>query len=228
MNNIPIISFVGASGVGKTTLLEKVITLLSKKGYRIGIIKHDAHTFEIDHEGKDSFRHKKAGAKTVVLSSPEKVAVVRDVRKEMSINSIRFDFLPDNLDIIITEGYKRAKNPKIEVIRKALSPKSVCKGDKHLIAYAADVKPKRLAVADAWNPKVRIFDINDAKSIADFIEKKFLKLQRKDKGIYLMVNGKDIPLKPFIANLLIQAVNGMIDSLKDCRDADSIDIRIRK
>ena len=68
----PIVSIVGKSGSGKTTLLEKVVAELTKRGYNVGTIKHDVHGFEIDYEGKDSWRHKKAGAKTVVLSSPDK------------------------------------------------------------------------------------------------------------------------------------------------------------
>ncbi|MBI5682911.1 MAG: molybdopterin-guanine dinucleotide biosynthesis protein B [Deltaproteobacteria bacterium] len=219
MNSIPIVSFVGTSGSGKTTLLEKVIKHLVKKGYRVGTIKHDAHTFEIDHEGKDSFRHKKAGAKTVVLSSPEKVAVIKDVDKEMTIDSLKFNFLSDNLDIVITEGYKKAANHKIEVIRKELSKESVCKGDKNLIAYASSVKLRT---------KLPCFDIDNAKSIASFIERKLLKNSRIDNNIQLMVNSKNIPLKPFIADLIIQAIMGMTMSLKGCKDAEEIDIRIRR
>ncbi|MBI5892595.1 MAG: molybdopterin-guanine dinucleotide biosynthesis protein B [Deltaproteobacteria bacterium] len=216
MNSIPIVSFVGKSGSGKTTVLEKVITRLVKKGYRVGIIKHDAHGFEIDHEGKDSWRHKMAGAKVVVLSSPKKVALVKDVKEEMTVDALKFNFLNNNLDIIITEGYKKAKNPKIEVIRQ--KAESVCKGDKYLIAYASDIKLKT---------KLPCLDINNAKSIANFIEKKFLKNKLEQK-VHLMVNGKDVSLKPFIAKLLIEAVSGMIRSLKDCETANEIDIRIRE
>ncbi|OGQ40569.1 MAG: molybdopterin-guanine dinucleotide biosynthesis protein B, partial [Deltaproteobacteria bacterium RIFCSPLOWO2_01_FULL_42_9] len=82
------VSIVGKSGSGKTTLLEKVVAELTKRGYRVGTIKHDVHGFEIDHEGKDSWRHKMAGAKTVVLSSPDRVAVIKDVDEE---------WLPDKL-----------------------------------------------------------------------------------------------------------------------------------
>lgn len=223
-NSIPIVSFVGKSGSGKTTVLEKIITRLVKKGYRVGTIKHDAHGFEIDYEGKDSWRHKQAGAKTVVLSSPQKVAVVKDVKEEMTVDALKFNFLNNNLDIIITEGYKKAKNPKIEVIRRGVKGskgqrvKSVCTGDEYLIAYATDAKVKT---------KLPCFDINNAKSIAAFIEKRFLK-DKVEQKIHLMVNGKDVSLKPFIAKLLIDSVSGMIRSLKDCETANEIDIRIKK
>ncbi|HBO85040.1 MAG: molybdopterin-guanine dinucleotide biosynthesis protein B [Deltaproteobacteria bacterium GWC2_42_11] len=217
MNNIPIISFVGKSGSGKTTLLENVIKHLSQKGCRIGVIKHDAHGFEIDHKGKDSWRHKQAGAKVVILSSPQKVAVVRDVSNEMSVESLRFNYLNDGLDIVITEGYKQAKNPKIEVIRKGHSSKPVCKEDGYLIAYATDIKLKT---------PLPCLNINNPKAVANFIEKNFLK-KKTGQNITLMVNGRYITLKPFIAGLLTTGINGMITTLKDCNTAKEIDIRIK-
>jgi len=84
------VSIVGKSGSGKTTLLEKVVAELTKRGYRVGTIKHDVHGFEIDHEGKDSWRHKMAGAKTVALSSPDRVAVIKDVTKNGCLTNLHF------------------------------------------------------------------------------------------------------------------------------------------
>ncbi|MBI1911804.1 MAG: molybdopterin-guanine dinucleotide biosynthesis protein B [Deltaproteobacteria bacterium] len=214
---VPVISIVGKSGSGKTTLLEKVIKELVKKGYSVGILKHDAHGFEIDHEGKDSWRHKKAGAMTVALSSPEKFAVIKDVKKEWVPERIIYSYLSD-ADVVITEGFKTYWFPKIEVLRKAHSTKPVCAGHKELLAYATDVKIKT---------KLPLFDINDYKGIARFIEKEIIKKHDK-KEISLMVNGKPIVLKPFIENFIKDSVLGMIGSLKDCSDANEIELRIRK
>jgi molybdopterin-guanine dinucleotide biosynthesis protein B len=75
---IPIVSIVGKSDSGKTTLLEKLVAELKSRGFRVGTIKHDAHSFEIDHEGKDSWRHKKAGASVSIISSAEKIGMVLD------------------------------------------------------------------------------------------------------------------------------------------------------
>ena len=214
----PIVSIVGKSGSGKTTLLEKVVAELTKRGYNVGTIKHDVHGFEIDYEGKDSWRHKKAGAKTVVLSSPDKLAVIKDVDEEWNPLMLGFSFV-DDTDIIITEGYKKADYPKIEVIRKAKSTKSICRKDKNLIAVASDI---RFKCKDT--PYV---DINDAKGIADLIEKRFLQKEGSREKICLMVNGKKISLKPFIDKLLAEAVKGMIESLKGCKNPKDIDIRIK-
>lgn len=223
----PIVSIVGKSGSGKTTLLEKVVTELTNRGYKIGTIKHDVHGFEIDYEGKDSWRHKKAGAKTVVLSSPDKIAVIRDVNEEWEPSALCFSFI-DDADIIITEGYKKATYPKIEVIRKAKSTRPICRKDKNLIAIASDMKFKC--------KDVPCVGINDTKGIANLIEDRFLqKKTSREKsdpclihaGTCLMVNGKRITLKPFIDELLAEAIVGMIKPLKGCSSPRAIEIRIK-
>ncbi|MBI3753989.1 MAG: molybdopterin-guanine dinucleotide biosynthesis protein B [Deltaproteobacteria bacterium] len=217
----PTISIVGRSGSGKTTLLEKIVAELTSRGYTIGTIKHDVHGFEIDYEGKDSWRHKRAGAKIVVLSGPGKLAVIKDVDEEWPPSRLGFSFL-DEVDLIITEGYKKAGYPKIEVVRKATSTKLMCGKDKHLLAIASDIKFKRRDV-----PCV---DINDAKGIANLIEKRFLQKQpvsgRSGKAD-LIVNGKQITLKPFINGMLAEAIKGMLKSLKGCGSPKDIEIRIR-
>lgn len=214
---IPVVSIVGRSGSGKTTLLEKVVVELKKRGYRVGTIKHDVHGFEIDYKGKDSWRHKRAGARTVVLSSPKRIASIKDVDKEPSLDRIRFELMPDDLDIVLTEGYKKAKNPKIELVRKALSRRPLCMGDKNLLAIASDVRFKR---------GIPCFDINDYKGIATFIEERFLKKAGRGR-LSLLVNGRAVELKPFIENLLVDTVKGMVGSLKGCKRPKEIGIRIR-
>lgn len=214
----PIVSIVGKSGSGKTTLLEKVVTELTNRGYKIGTIKHDVHGFEIDYEGKDSWRHKKAGAKTVVLSSPDKIAVIKDVDEEWEPSSLCFSFIKD-VDIIITEGYKKAIYPKIEVIRKAKSTRPICRKDKNLIAIASDMRFKC--------KDVPCVGINDAKGIANLIENRFLQKKAYREKSDLMVNGKSITLKPFIDELLAEAIIGMIKSLKGCSSPRDIELRIK-
>lgn len=214
---VPIVSIVGKSGSGKTTLLVKVIEELTRRGYTVGIIKHDAHGFEIDHEGKDSWRHKKAGAATVALSSPEKFAVIKDVEAEWSPERIIASYLTD-VDVVVAEGFKKSPFPKIEVLRKANSAKPVCGKDKRLIAFATDSKLKC---------KVPVIDINDFKSVTNLIEKEIIK-KHKRAGISLIVNGVKVELKPFIENLIKDGVTGMIKSLKGCADAKEIDLKIRQ
>ena len=159
----PIISVVGNSNSGKTTLIEKLIPELKKRGYRIGVIKHAHHGFTIDKEGKDSWRHKVAGADAVMVSSPGKIALVKDVSDE-SLDSLN-PYVAD-LDLIITEGYKREDKPKIEVFRKSIHPTPVCTSKDHLIAMVTD------SDIDVNVPK---FDLNAVELIVDLIEKRFLK-----------------------------------------------------
>ncbi len=111
-----LIPFVGSSGSGKTTLLEKIIPELKKRGYLLGVIKHDTHQFEIDHEGKDSYRLKKAGAHSVCISSSEKLGLVKNVDEDLSPDYIANDLF-SNLDLVLTEGYKDFPVPKIEIFR---------------------------------------------------------------------------------------------------------------
>ena len=218
MHMIPIVSLVGKSGSGKTTLLEKVVAELTHRGYKVGTIKHDVHGFEIDYEGKDSWRHKRAGAATVVLSGPGKIAVIKDVDEEWSPDRLGSSFI-DGVDIIITEGYKRAIHPKIEVIRKAKSTKPICRKDKNLIAIASDMKFRY--------KDVPCIDINEATGVADLIEKRFLQKQTYSEKANLIVNGKQIALKPFIEGMLVEAIKGILKSLKGCDNSKNIEIRIR-
>ncbi|NNG47656.1 MAG: molybdopterin-guanine dinucleotide biosynthesis protein B, partial [Deltaproteobacteria bacterium] len=110
---LPVVCFVGRKNSGKTTLMEKVIAGLTAAGHRVAAVKHDAHHFEIDHPGKDSYRFKAAGADTTVISSPEMTAVVLRHREEMPLESILSRFV-SGVDIVLAEGYKASPFPKIE------------------------------------------------------------------------------------------------------------------
>lgn len=214
---VPVVSIVGLSGSGKTTLLEKAVSELTNRGYRVGTVKHDAHGFDIDHEGKDSWRHKKAGAVTVALSSPKKFAVIKDVKKEWTPERIIASYLGD-VDVVITEGFKQSPFPKIEVVRKAVSAKPVCAGDERLMAFASDMKIRT---------RLPLYDIDDYKGVADLIEERIIKTHR-GATVSLVVDGRAVSLKPFIENLIREGVIGMINSLKGCEDPDRMEIRIRR
>ena len=157
---IPIVSIVGKSDSGKTTLLEKLVKELKNRGYRVGTIKHDAHSFEIDHEGKDSWRHKKAGAAVSIISSAEKIGIVMDCDHDHTLSELR-DKLVRDVDIILSEGYKREVHPKIEVYRSERRQEMLCGSDDNLLAIAGD-RPFDLGV-----PCV---DINDAAQLAEIID----------------------------------------------------------
>ena len=115
------------SNTGKTTLIETLITIFKERGYSIGVLKHDAHKFEIDKEGKDSYRFTKAGADKMIISSKEKLAMVETIKEEKTVEDILNMF--GEIDLIIIEGFKNNKYPKIEVHRKDIDSKLLCKDE---------------------------------------------------------------------------------------------------
>jgi len=163
----PAVSFVAKSGTGKTTLLEKVISDLKERGWRIGVIKHDAHRFDIDHPGKDSHRLTAAGADTMLITSREKLAIIKKHQESPDIWELISTYFSD-VDIVLTEGFKMSDLPKIEVHRKERSNTLLCRGETHdptLIAVASDA---------ALELDVPVFDLNNEKDVADFLERRFL------------------------------------------------------
>lgn len=161
------LSFVAKSGTGKTTLLEKVIAELKQRGYRVGVIKHDAHRFEIDHPGKDSWRLTQAGADTMLVSSPEKLALIKKQADPPPVDELIATYFAD-VDVILTEGFKKSALPKIEVHRSSRSATLICRGDENdptLVAVASD-SPLELDVP--------VLDINNPGQVADFVEKKII------------------------------------------------------
>jgi molybdopterin-guanine dinucleotide biosynthesis protein B len=157
-----VICIVGRSQSGKTTLIEKLIPILKNKGHRIGTIKHSHHVFDFDKSGKDSWRHKDAGAETVMIASPGKIAMVKNDH-DGSLDGLIGYF--DDLDLLITEGYKGARRPKVEVVRAALHSDSLLKNDDCLVAVVTDAE---LTI------DVPVFGLEDIEKLADFIEKNFL------------------------------------------------------
>jgi len=165
------VSFVAKSGSGKTTLLEKVIAELKCRGYRIGVVKHDAHRFEIDHPGKDSYRLTAAGADTMLVSSPEKLAIVKRHPAEPPLAELLATYFCD-VDIVLTEGFKKNSFPKIEIHRRERSPTLICRGEEYdptLLAVASD-EPLELDVP--------LLDLNNPVQVADFVEKQIIHATR--------------------------------------------------
>lgn len=156
----PIVSFVGHSGSGKTTLIEKLIPLLANAGIKVAVIKHDVHGFEMDKPGKDTWRHKKAGAVATVISSATQIGLVMDADHDHSPEEL-VPYL-SFADLIIAEGYKRWANPKIEVFRPAATGDAdlICRNDPDLIAVISDT---RVTAA------VPCFNIADLTAVVDFL-----------------------------------------------------------
>jgi molybdopterin-guanine dinucleotide biosynthesis protein B len=178
-------------------------------------VKHDTHGFEVDREGKDSWRHKQAGAHTVVISSPKKVALIRDVEKDLTLEEIRGKLVQD-VDLILSEGYKKDVQPKIEIFRKEKHLELLCTKEDNLIAIVSN---------RTFDIGVPCFDLEDMAGLASFIEKEFLKKKGKE-DISLKVDGKIIPLKPFAKDFITKTIKGMVSSLKGCEKSKRIEIYI--
>jgi molybdopterin-guanine dinucleotide biosynthesis protein B len=160
---VPVVSIVGKSGVGKTTALERIIRVIKQRGYRVGTVKHDTHGFEMDKPGKDSWRHAQAGSDAVVVSGPGKMALIRRVDGEMSLDEIVG--LMGDVDLVITEGYKRGNKPKIEVARLERGSGLLCQSEE-LIGIMADYP------VDVPVPR---FDLDDATGVVDLLERLYLR-----------------------------------------------------
>ena len=166
----PIVCVVGKSNVGKTTLVVKIIKELKKRNYKVSTIKHDAHGFDIDKPGKDTWKHSQAGADSVMISSPHGVAMMKKVEEEWDLDKLIE--LNNDSDIIIGEGFKKSNKPKIEVIRAEKYTESICKKE-DLIAIASDINHNVEGVA--------VLDLNDFAGLVDIIEEKILNIGKCDK-----------------------------------------------
>lgn len=160
---IPVVSVVGRSKSGKTTLVVKLIKELKSRGYRVGVIKHDVHGFEIDHPGKDTWLHADAGADIVTISSSAKFALIEKLVSERSLDEIIAEI--NNVDIILTEGYKGENKPKIEVFRLPRSEELFSKKE-DLIAIATN---------HSFNMGVPEYSLEDSFGLVDLIENLYLK-----------------------------------------------------
>lgn len=213
---IPVLCIVGKSGVGKTTVMEKLVVELKKRGLRVATLKHNVHGFDIDHEGKDTWRFAQAGSDVVAISSSQKVAIIRKVDHDHSLAELQRFIRPD-FDIILAEGFKQDKAIKIEVHRKELGPDLLCTKEE-LLAVATDEK------LDIDVPQ---YALEDAQGMVDLIKRRFFDKQKEDE-ITLFVNEEPIPLNPFVRSFISKTVLGMVSALKKVSQAMSIDISIRR
>jgi molybdopterin-guanine dinucleotide biosynthesis adapter protein len=159
----PIISIAGKSNAGKTTFAVKLITELTQRGYRIGSVKHTHHDIDLDQKGKDSWRHKQAGAKTTLLVTDQHIAMVKDDPRP-DIEKMQ-SYLSD-MDLILAEGFKRQPLPKIEVFRMdGPHDHPLFLDHPDLIALVTDM---------TLTLSVPVFGLNDIESMATFVQERYL------------------------------------------------------
>lgn len=172
MFKIPIISIVGKSSSGKTSFIETIMPRLKERGLTIGTIKHDVHGFDIDKPGKDTWRHKQSGADMVIISSPQKVAIIRDVDEEYTVDRICDEF-GGGFDLILTEGYKKGDKPKIEIYRPNKHKELLCSPETdHLLKV---VNNKETDEGEA------LFDAKELEEVTEIIVD-FLKNKKEDSS----------------------------------------------
>jgi len=150
----------GWKNAGKTGLMERLVAEMVARGLRVSTVKHAHHSFDVDHPGRDSYRHRQAGAGEVLLASRHRVALMRELRgaAEPALADLLVMLAP--CDLVLIEGYKRDRHPKIEAFRAETGNALIAPGDPTIRAVASDV---------ALTLDRPVFDLNDTRAIADFI-----------------------------------------------------------
>ncbi|MBC7708992.1 MAG: molybdopterin-guanine dinucleotide biosynthesis protein B [Rhizobacter sp.] len=160
-----VFGFAGWSGSGKTTLIERVISHLAGSGVRVSLIKHAHHDFDVDQPGKDSYRHRAAGASEVLVSSANRWALMHELRGEPELTLRQAIALFGACDVVLVEGYKRESIPKLEVWRAEVGKALLFPGDANIVALASN----DLLPSDVREPSFARFGLADVAEIAEFV-----------------------------------------------------------
>lgn len=210
----PLISIVGRSKSGKTTLIEKLIGELKSRGYKVATIKHTPRGMSFDELGKDSWRHLQAGSEATAITSPHRMVLVRPVSQEPNLDEI-VRFLGEDYDIIIGEGFKRSDVPKIEVHRREVGPPLTA--IKKIIAVVTD---------EPLETKIRQFSWQEVKGLVDLLEEGFVKPQQERVCLY--VNKALVSLSSFPKEIITNIALAMASSLKGVGKVRSLDLFLRR
>jgi len=210
----PVVSIVGTSKSGKTTVIEKLVQELKSRGYRVATIKHIPQGVDFDEPGKDSWRHIQAGSEATAVSSPDNIVLIKPVAQEATIDEVA-SLLGEDYDIILAEGFKQGNAPKIEVHRKdAGSTLTVLKKQ---IAIMTD---------EPLETKARQFSLEDSGALADLLEKGFIKPQKERASLY--VNNMPITLTMFPKQIISNVLLVMVSCLKGVGEIKSLQIFLKK
>jgi molybdopterin-guanine dinucleotide biosynthesis protein B len=210
----PIVSIVGKSQSGKTTLMEGLVRELKSRGYQVATIKHTPHGMTFDEPDKDSWRHIRAGSEATAISSPDRVVLIKPVTQTLTLDKIAH-LVGEDCDIILAEGFKQGNAPKIEVHRRQVGPP--LSAVKKLIAIVTD---------EPLKTKVRQFSRQNFKGLADLLEEGFIKPQRERTSLY--INNVLVPLATFPREIISNVLLTMVSCLKGVGEVRSLDISLRK
>jgi len=211
----PVIAIVGKSGSGKTVIMEKLIREFKARGYRVGAVKHAHQTVDLDAPGKDTWRFSQAGSDAVAVSSPSRITIFNNLDHEPALEETVM-LLGVNYDIVLAEGFKTARAPKIEVCSTGDPGDMVC-SESDLRAVISDTK---LPI------KIPLFGREEISRIADYIENEIIATMPDDVSI--TVNGKNLPLKRFVKDIIASSILAMIGTLKTIGIIRTASIHIRK
>ena len=210
----PVISIVGKSKSGKTTLIEKLIRELKSRGYRVATIKHSPQELDFDESGKDSWRHIQAGSEATAFSSVDKIVIIKPTIQEATLDEV-VNLIGEDYDIIMAEGFKQGNAPKIEVHRKDSG--GTIEGLKKLIAIVTD---------ETLETKVRKFSPEDIGALVDLLEKGFIKPQSERISLY--VNNMPITLTLFPKQFISNVVLAMASCLKGVGEIRNLKLFVKK
>jgi molybdopterin-guanine dinucleotide biosynthesis protein B len=157
-----VFGFAGWSGSGKTTLVEALVPRLVARGLRVSLVKHAHHDFDVDHPGKDSYRHRMAGCSEVLVTSSRRYALIHELRGAPELTLGDAVARLSACDHVLVEGFKRAAVPKLEVWREALGKPRLAPGDPDIVAVASDAPA-------GMTGDLPVFDLRDADAIATFV-----------------------------------------------------------
>ncbi|OGN99859.1 MAG: molybdopterin-guanine dinucleotide biosynthesis protein B [Chloroflexi bacterium RBG_13_51_52] len=211
-----IISIVGKSSSGKTTLLEALIAELKKRGYKVAIVKHSHHKDDLDTAAKDTWRFTKAGSELSVINSLDHLAIYRRMDDYFDPKDIS-NFVLWDFDILLTEGFKGSNYPKIEVHRNEQG-QELLTDPKLLLAVVTDT-PLDISVPQ--------FSHDDVSGIADIIEKTIVS-QNDETDVSLVINGTHTPVSPYLKDWLTRTLSAMIPSLQNNGEVKNLHISLRR
>jgi molybdopterin-guanine dinucleotide biosynthesis protein B len=210
-----IVSIIGNSESGKTTLIEKLIRELKSRKYRVATIKHAPEGSTLDEPDKDTSRHLRAGSEATIISSKDKMALLKPVAPDITLHEMA-RILGEDSDIVLAEGFKQGDAPKIEVHRKDVGP--LLKDIKKLVAIATD---------EHLETKTRQFSLEDITALADFLEKGYIK-PLGEQRLSLYVNDTPISLSAFPREFFTSVLLAMANCLKGVGKINTIKVFFKK